>query len=53
MDQSLFQEMLNQTNQQRAAASEERYQLKTMHARAFFVSGFVSVENKERCIYLP
>ncbi len=23
------------------------------HARAFFVSGFVSVENKERCIYLP
>ncbi len=30
MDQSLFQEMLNQTNQQRAAASEERYQLKTI-----------------------
>ncbi len=24
-----------------------------LHARAFFVSGFVSVENKERCIYLP
>jgi len=23
-----------------------------MHV-AFFVSGFVSVENKERCIYLP
>src|SRR5882672_11127604 len=30
MDQSLFQEMLNQTNQQRAAAGEEPYQLKTI-----------------------
>jgi len=30
MDQSLFQEMLNQTNQQRAAAGEEAYQLKTI-----------------------
>jgi hypothetical protein len=24
-----------------------------LHARIFFLSGFVSVENKERCIYLP
>ena len=23
------------------------------HARIFFLSGFVSVENKERCTYLP
>jgi len=30
MDQSVFQEMLDQTNQQRAAAGEEPYQLKTI-----------------------
>jgi len=30
MDQSLFQEMLDQTNQERAAAGEEPYQLKTI-----------------------
>src|SRR5438552_12400085 len=24
-----------------------------VHARIFFLSGFVSIENKERCIYLP
>src|SRR5260370_58055 len=31
-------------------AAHARYAL---HARIFFLSGFVSVENKERCIYLP
>jgi NAD(P)-dependent dehydrogenase (short-subunit alcohol dehydrogenase family) len=30
MDQSVFQEMVNQTNQQRAAAGEEPYQLKSI-----------------------
>ena len=30
MDQSVFQEMLDQTNQQRAAAGEEPYELKTI-----------------------
>ena len=31
-------------------AMHARYAL---HARMFFLSGFVSVENKEGCIYLP
>jgi len=34
-------------------ANQARHARYAAHARTFFVSGFVSIENKGRCIYLP
>ncbi len=51
--------LFHQTMTHRPANVPQRHANQAMHARyaqharIFFLSGFVSVENKERCIYLP